>query len=128
MLFWHQIACKQNDITYVILQYLNVIHYPVTELQASNFIWLVYGVIRSGMQAIIKFCGQLGYLPKKMFEMLQQTRTCTRNKISRIQVFEWHQRFRDGRRLLDDDKGGGWKSSVDTTLVMSFKDIVDSDR
>ena len=53
-----------------------------------------------------------------MFEMLEQT--CTGNKVSRTQVFEWHRRFLDGRSLLDDDKGRDWKSSMDTSLVTSF--------
>ena len=77
-------------------------------------------------RAIIKLCCKLGYSPTKTFEMIQEA--SSERKISRTQVFEWHKRFREGRRSLEDEKGRGRKTSIDLTLVTAIKDVVDTNR
>ena len=77
-------------------------------------------------RAIIKFCCELGYSPTKILKMIKQSPAGS--NVSLTQVYEWHRRFREGRKSLEDDKGRGRKPSVDSTFVDTIKDVVLRDR
>ena len=68
-------------------------------------------------RAVIKFCFELGYSQIKIYDMIKST--TSEKKISRTQVFEWHGRFREGRKSLEDAEGKGRTSSLDAVMVKS---------
>lgn len=77
-------------------------------------------------RTIIKFCVNLGKTPTQTREMLESA--AIRPPVSRALIFKWHERFRNGRESVEDDKGRGRKSTLDTTSIQTVKDVVDQDR
>ena len=60
----------------------------------------------------IKFCFKLGKNATEMYEMLQ---TAFRQSfINRASVFEWHNRFKEGRESVMDDERCGKSKEVNT--------------
>ena len=78
-----------------------------------------------GARANIKFCVNLGHIPTdtyKLLKNLQATRCC------RSIVFKWHERFRNGRKNLDDEVRSGRPRSISTFVKQKIGDVLDVDR
>lgn len=75
------------------------------------------------VRSVIKFCQELGHTPSKTFEMMEKTGL----KCSKVLVFKWHRRFREGRVSLDDDTREG-RPAMRHILVDDVKAAVNGDR
>ncbi|XP_011706123.1 PREDICTED: putative uncharacterized protein FLJ37770, partial [Wasmannia auropunctata] len=53
----------------------------------------------------IKFCCKADFSAAKTFELIQKA--YGESALSRISVFEWHKRFREGRETVKDDERSG---------------------
>ena len=61
-------------------------------------------------RATIKFCVKLGMMPTQTYDKM--TTANMKYKVSRMLIFKWHKRFRDGRESLKDDSHNGWLVNV----------------
>ena len=60
----------------------------------------------------LKFLVQLGKSPSEALKMLQEV--YRQETMSRLHVFEWHKRFKEGREEVEDDARSGRPSSSRT--------------
>ena len=75
----------------------------------------------------IKFCFKLGKnATTETYGMLQTAfgASC----MNRASVFEWHERFKEGRESVRDDKCGGSKEVRTPKLIGQIKNFTDKDR
>ena len=75
----------------------------------------------------IKFCFKLGKYATEIYGILQTAfGPCWMNRAS---VFDWHKRFREGRKSLRDDERYGRSKEVRTLeLIGQIKNFMDKDR
>jgi hypothetical protein len=66
-------------------------------------------------RAAIKFCVKLKKTATKTFEMLKSA--YGEEYLSRTSVFEWHKRFKEGQKSLQDDD---WKGHPSTSRTQEF--------
>jgi hypothetical protein len=70
-------------------------------------------------RAAYKFCVKLEKTASETFEMLKSA--YDEECLSRTSVFEWHQRFKEGRESLQDNEQKGQYS---TSRIEESKDII----
>ena len=82
---------------------------------------------RKEQRVCIKFCANLGKSAKETLKMIQQG--FGGQSLSRIEVFQWHTRFKTGRTSVDDDEHAGRPTSC-TTLetVARIQELIRQDR
>ena len=75
----------------------------------------------------IKFCASLGKSVTETLEMIQQG--FGDQSLSRIQVFQWHGRFKTGRTSVDGDEHTGRPTSCTTPeTVARIQELIYQDR
>ena len=75
----------------------------------------------------IKFCVKLGKLATETLKMLSNV--YGDSSMSRTRVFEWHKRFMEGRKDVEDDpKSGRPCTSTTDTNIEKVQQLVCSDR
>jgi hypothetical protein len=75
----------------------------------------------------IKFCANLGKSAAEVLTMMQQA--FGDQMFSRTQVFQWHARFKAGRKSVDDDEHTGRSTSCTTPeTVARIQELVRQDR
>jgi hypothetical protein len=71
----------------------------------------------------IEFCVKLGKTPTETYEMLQTV--YGDEALSHSSVFEWFERFRDGREDLQDDPSSGCPStSLNADTITNVHEMV----
>ena len=74
----------------------------------------------------IKFCFKVGLSATETLVLVQKA---YRNEVlNRSKVFRWYSRFRDGRELVDDERGGRPKSTRTEVNIAAVADLVKNDR
>jgi hypothetical protein len=57
----------------------------------------------NGQRVAIKFCFKAGLYAPETLVLVQKA--CGNEALNRSNVFRWYSRFRDGRELVDDERG-----------------------
>jgi transposase len=82
---------------------------------------------RKEQRMCIKFCANLGKSATETLEMIQQN--FGDQSLSRAQVFQWHARFKTGRKSVDDDERTGRPTSCTTPgTVALIQELIRQDR
>ena len=82
---------------------------------------------RKEQPVCIKFCGNLGKSATENLEMIQLV--FADQSLCRVQVFQWHARFKTGRTSVDDDERIGRPTSCTTPeTVARIQELIRQDR
>jgi hypothetical protein len=73
----------------------------------------------------IRFCFKAGLSATETLVLAQKA--YGNEVLNRSNVFRWHSRFRDGRELVDDDRGGRPKSTRTEVNIAAVADLVKND-
>jgi histone-lysine N-methyltransferase SETMAR len=74
----------------------------------------------------ITFCFKAGLSTTETLVLVQKA--YGNEGMNRSNVFRWYSRFRDGRELVDDDRGGRPKSTRTEVNIAAVADLVKNDR
>jgi hypothetical protein len=75
---------------------------------------------------VIKFCFKAGLSATETLVLVQQA--YGNEALNRSNGFGWNFRFRDGRELVDDERGGRPKSTRTEVNIADVADLVKNDR
>jgi histone-lysine N-methyltransferase SETMAR len=82
---------------------------------------------RNEQTVAIKFCFKAGLSATQTLVLVQKA--CGDEALNRSNVFRWYSRFRDGRKLVEDDERGGRPKSTRTEEnIAAVVDLVKNDR
>ena len=80
----------------------------------------------NGQRFAIKICYKAGLYATETLVVVQKV---YRNEaLNRSNVFRWYSRFRDGRELVDDERGDRPKSTRTEVNIAAVADLVRNDR
>jgi hypothetical protein len=73
-------------------------------------------------RAAIKFCFKAGLSATEALVFVQKA--YGNEALNRTNVFWWYSRFQDGRKLVDDERGGGPKSTQTGVNIAAVADLI----
>ena len=74
----------------------------------------------------IQFCFKAGLSATETLVLVQKT--YGNETLNRSNVFRWYPQFRDGKELVDDERGGRPKSTRTGVNIADVADLVKNDR
>jgi hypothetical protein len=77
-------------------------------------------------RANIKFCFKTGKTATETFQLTKQLHGD--NALSRTRVFEWYERFRDGRENLEDERSGRTTAIRTPEMIETVRELISIDR
>ena len=80
---------------------------------------------RNEQRVAIKFCFTAGLFATETLVLVQKA--CGNEALNRSNVFRWYSQFRDGRRLVDDERCGRPKSTRTEVNIAAVADFVKND-
>lgn len=78
------------------------------------------------LRSVVKFCVGLGKSPAETLRMIRAAETLP--TCGKTFVYKWHERFRNGRKSIDDDERAGRPSVVMASNKDRVKELVNTDR
>lgn len=78
------------------------------------------------LRSIVKFCVGLGKPPCETIKLMKSSENI--KEFSPSFVYKWHERFRSGRKSIEDDPREGRPSEVISSIKDNVKDMIQRDR